>query len=1032
MLQLNGNNYLLRIPLHPVEYAARCFESHEHWHTEPEFLYGIYLSSKALYQEYEKQRQAGALTGKMLQTLQKYWLRSSTRCTPYANFAACAMGLVSERTLMQPASVSTYKESCRPDMDLLHKFLENLSGDAALNQQLTWYTNNSLYRQGKKYRYVKFQVQNNKRRYFLAEAAHNVYLQAVVQKAGRGAAFRTLVTMLEEAGIDEESATDYLQVLIQNQVLCSELEPCITGEQPFSRLKEQLKTLKGFSTVSMVMEEMEQLLQQQHFSIPPLEAVTEKINQLGIDHSSLPVLFQSDVYAGMRENTVSQTVIDQILKETSTIMAVLFQNRTEHANLSQFKSRFTDRYEQQEVPLQEVLDVECGIGYGTFNNNTAGFANGLTFNQAADSSKQSFNYLLRRKLESSAVRAESSITITDEDLLPLIQPQESCLAFAGHQSGGLFGNLYGKDEAGIDSGEFQFHLRLINGPSGANMLGRFCHLHTAVADWAKDIAASEAQWLPEDTIYAEVVHLPQERMGNILLRPVLRGYEIPFMGRSGAAADQQLPVSDLMVSVQNNRIVLRSKSLNKYVIPRLTTAHNYVDDSLPMYQFLCELQLQYAFPGFSLEDNSDEQMTYFPELRYRHLILQRERWRLTKDDLKDMPEDDTNLSAFIEQLRKKKKLPQQVLLVFADNELLIDLRFPQAFRLLAAELRKLNSVVVAAFPAMEAMGAVSGEQGHYCNELLLPVKILAATSIPVNSKPNGMRKYPQRIFLPGNEWAYFKLYCGTHAAEELLSSAVPRLTKTILERRFADQFFFIRYADPDPHIRLRFKLTKPAHFADIVALLNSSMTRYAQQKQLFRVQLDTYVRELERYDPELIEETETLFWHDSQTVLDLLKHTGNNDAGEKKWQLAVAGMHQYLLDFGYDDAGKLRLVTMLQQAFFQEFGGGKPLNLSLNDKYRSLKQELFQVFAEQPEPFIAKGRKILLQRAYQRKPVVKKIQSVLRRKNQTADILLGSYLHMFINRLFETDNRKYELILYHLLMKYYTAAAAMQQNKTVS
>ncbi len=38
---------------------------------------------------------------------------------------------------------------------------------------------------------------------------------------------------------------------------------------------------------------------------------------------------------------------------------------------------------------------------------------------------------------------------------------------------------------------------------------------------------------------------------------------------------------------------------------------------------------------------------------------------------------------------------------------------------------------------------------------------------------------------------------------------------------------------------------------------------------------------------------------------------------------------------------------------------------------------------------------------------------------------MQSYIHMFLNRLFVTQQRKYELIVYHFLEKYYSSRIAI-------
>src|SRR5437660_5118684 len=105
------------------------------------------------------------------------------------------------------------------------------------------------------------------------------------------------------------------------------------------------------------------------------------------------------------------------------------------------------------------------------------------------------------------------------------------------------------------------------------------------------LRAEEQLKKDRNAVFAEVAHLPEGRIGNVLFRPILRHYEIPYLGSSRLPQERQIQVSDLMVSVQGERVVLRSRRLGCEVIPRLTSAHGYAHNrNLKLYKFLCLLQ----------------------------------------------------------------------------------------------------------------------------------------------------------------------------------------------------------------------------------------------------------------------------------------------------------------------------------------------------------------------------------------------------------------------------------------------------------
>lgn len=129
----------------------------------------------------------------------------------------------------------------------------------------------------------------------------------------------------------------------------------------------------------------------------------------------------------------------------------------------------------------------------------------------------------------------------------------------------------------------KLYINNITGKAG-RLLGRFCSEKSSIKDIVEKISVKEQELNP-DKILAEIIHLPESRIGNVIRRPQLRNYEIPYLANSILEKENQISVDDLYLSIKNGKLFLRSKKHNKEVIPHLTNAHNYSNNSLPIYHF---------------------------------------------------------------------------------------------------------------------------------------------------------------------------------------------------------------------------------------------------------------------------------------------------------------------------------------------------------------------------------------------------------------------------------------------------------------
>ena len=315
-----------------------------------------------------------------------------------------------------------------------------------------------------------------------------------------------------------------------------------------------------------------------------------------------------------------------------------------------------------------------------------------------------------------------------------------------------------------DAGPFDFFLQGIVGPSGVEFLGRLCHgdseLDAAVRDWLVQQEAHAAGAIP-----AEIVHLPQPRDGNLVCRPHFRRHEILCLGQSGGDADEvcQIPVSDLTLRVNGTRLVLRSRSLERDIVPRLAASHYAPTADLTAYRFLWALQRQDA-AALTWQWGALAGSPFLPRVTAGRVVLCRAMWRLDERDLAPLREaakirDGALARVFgvTAHLRRRLRIPRHVSLLESDKALPLDLDNVLCAELLAAEAAGTESLtLVEQFPAAEQLCATSPE-GHFVHELLLPFRNDRGGDANF-SPPLPILQVVARRFPPASEWLYAKIY----------------------------------------------------------------------------------------------------------------------------------------------------------------------------------------------------------------------------------------------------------------------------------
>lgn len=270
-----------------------------------------------------------------------------------------------------------------------------------------------------------------------------------------------------------------------------------------------------------------------------------------------------------------------------------------------------------------------------------------------------------------------------------------------------------------------------------------------------------------------------------------------------------------------------------------------------------------------------------------------------------------------------------------------------------------------------------------------------------------------RKFLPGSEWIYFKIYTGVKTSDIFLLEVIKPFVEQLQNENVIEKWFFIRYNDPKPHLRIRFNISNLNNYNYILEKINSLFGEYLNSGEISNVIIDTYKRELERYGEKTIEYAEEFFFRSSELILNFLEYDD-----DEKIMVALFYIDCILCELGLTSEEKTNWIRGYDNAFKIEFNANKSLNNQLKRKYIDFQPKYFEFIQsiefEKIKNLIKNNVSKIIY------PIEKKIE--LEKKeflNVGMKDFFQSIFHMHINRLFVSDQRLFEMIIYDYLLKFY-------------
>ncbi|MGW7352961.1 lantibiotic dehydratase [Streptomyces sp. NPDC054784] len=652
--------------------------------------------------------------------------------------------------------------------------------------------------------------------------------------------------------------------LVAHRVLLTELRAPMTRPDALDHLVTVLDESDAHVQAAVGLRTVVQLLDQ-HNRARPEEQSELRANVAGAMAALSPAV-DRPLMVDVRPDgdLVLPRAVAREAERALTLMARITPYPHGSAAWRDYRSRFLERYSTGTVvPVRELTDPDTGLGFPVGYRGTV-----LPRPVLATTTRDEHLLALA---QDAALTQQRTITLTEDDLRALSLGDAA--AVPAHVE--LCFSVLAESTRALDEG--RFHLSTTGLSLAAGTLdGRFLPL-LEKADRDRMTAAYEAlPTLTEGAVRVQLSAPPLRHHTHNVARAPQTAPAVLSVGEHHP--DATLDIDDLGVTAEDGRLCLVSLSTGRCLEPAVMSAVELSTATHPLVRFLSEVHRSHAAGLAPFAWGTAASLPFLPEVRHGRTILSAACWRLRARDLDGHGSWEQRFLAW----RLRYGPPQTVYAGSSDRQLRLDLDVRAHRDLLRAELARHDTVALHEAPPERAYGWIG--RAHEVTMSFAAQQPAA----PAPARYAVARRDDGRT--PGiADDAYVKLYGSTTRADEVLTHHLPRLlddvttlfrgtfndgllSAELVENMSAPVAWFIRYADPEPHLRVRLSLPRPADFGAVAWEVARWADALRTEGLLQRVQWDTYVPEHGRYGTgPALEAAEDYFAADSTAALAQLR-----------------------------------------------------------------------------------------------------------------------------------------------------------------
>ena len=784
--------------------------------------------------------------------LMRYVERMRGRATPFGLCAGYSVGRMSKETsplTLEP--VAKYRKIARLDVDVVSSVVKKRAQEQASDQEELIATR-ELLRLPNTLRLARRGADGN---VAYEDIARSATLDLVLEAAKEPRTRTELLAVLEPFG-EEAERRGFVQVLLSHGLLVPASLPPLTtrAEVPYlgrTHLAELAESIRD-QPIGADTDETHARLE-------------EELGPFRSSESERTVIF--DLVKPLKDGTLGEDVVRECAKLVSVLARLGSPARD--TRLTRLRTFLESHYEGRDAPLVEALDPDRGFEFPV-----------LSEHDYRDESRrtQTLQCLHERALREGLHEVE----LTEADL-PKGEVKYPRDAFAARFSLAL-----------SEQGPELWDLSLVPAP-GTQLFARATAFDDELFSLTRSYLHAQADAFPRSDI-ADVAYFVPGKSASFVQLPPLQPFEIPLTAQSGVPDAQRIDVNDLLIRFVGDDIVITSEKTGRRVRPRTVGAVNANrPDVTSIARFLHALGGEDALPGV-FHWGSLEHASFLPRVRSGRHVLSRASWNLRDVGTARIRKTKDHDAAFelVQMLRHQHRLPRHVLYhEAADLYLPVDLddRLSVAAWLDVARERMR---LIEAHPLAD--GALRGPEGTYHHEIVVPFLPRgplepdhAAQPIPPSADRHDRRA-------PGGDVLFLKLYGDRHELVSLVTDTLRTLIVDAREEGLVTHWFFLPYADPDPHLRLRFFGRPEALWGSLLPRVHAALQAMLDTRTLHRVVIDTYDRETYRYGgPGGLDIVEHIFCASSEAAIVFHDATPLKEYEENRLMIQVVTSHLHLL-----------------------------------------------------------------------------------------------------------------------------------------